>query len=99
MNDHELTVMVERAASGACNSRLAIHGGLPWDELDAATKNNYREAALPFIYQGVKALAELGYVKLADQQLAAWDEGYLACLLQAQVGKPARNPYLTTKDA
>lgn len=94
MNDHELTALVEAAASGACNSRVAIHGGALWEALDPATKNNYREAALPFVYHGMKALADLGYAKLAGQQLAAWDEGYLACLLQAQVGKPARNPYL-----
>lgn len=63
MNDHELTVLVEAAASGASNSRVAIHGGVLWEALDPATKNNYREAALPFIFHGVKALAELGYSK------------------------------------
>jgi hypothetical protein len=31
--------------------------------MDAMTQNNAREAALPFIFHGTKALAELGYRK------------------------------------
>jgi hypothetical protein len=78
LNDHELTVLVEAAASGAVNSRAAIHGGSTWDEMDPATKNNYREAALPFILHGTKELASLGYRKprtitTREEVEALWD--------------------------
>lgn len=61
LNDHELTVLVEAAASGAYNSSAAHRGGPAWEELEAGTKNNVREAALPFIFHGSKALEELGF--------------------------------------
>jgi hypothetical protein len=63
LNDYELTVLVEAAASGTVNSRASIHGGSTWDEMDPATKNNYREAALPFILHGTRELSTLGYSK------------------------------------
>lgn len=63
LNDHELTVLVEAAASGAVNSRAAHHGGPDWEQLDAGDKNAVREHALPFIHHGTKALDELGYSK------------------------------------
>lgn len=63
LNDHELTTLVEAAASGAVNSQAAHHGGDTWDNLHPSMKNSIRETALPFIYHGTKALEELGYVK------------------------------------
>lgn len=61
LNDHELTVLVEAAAEGATTSR-ANHGrGLQWASMGPMQKNAVREAALPFIYHGTKALADLGW--------------------------------------
>jgi hypothetical protein len=64
LTEHELTVMVDRAASGTWESRRQFNGGPAWSELDRATQNAIREQALPFIYHGTKALDELGYRKL-----------------------------------
>ena len=61
--DHDLSVLVDAAAAGAVNSRAAHHGGPSWDDLDAGDKNDVREAALPFIFHGTKALEVLGYTK------------------------------------
>lgn len=63
LNDHDLTVLVEVAASGAVNSRAAHHGGPDWEAMDAGAKNAVREHALPFIYHGTQALEDLGYSK------------------------------------
>lgn len=63
LTDHELTVCCEAAAEGVVNSR-AGHAGTPtWDQLSAMEKNTVREQALPFIFHGTKALADLGYWK------------------------------------
>lgn len=63
LNDHELTVCVETAAEGVINSRAKHTGGPTWDKLSPAQKNTVREQALPFIFHGTKALADLGYWK------------------------------------
>jgi hypothetical protein len=63
LSDHDLTVLVDAAASGAIDGQAAIYGSKPWAEYDAMSKNSVREAALPFIFHGTKALAELGYSK------------------------------------
>jgi hypothetical protein len=63
LSDHDLTTLVDSAARGVAASAAAWRGGTPWDEMDAMTQNNVREAALPFIFHGTKALAELGYSK------------------------------------
>ena len=63
LTDHDLTALVEAAASGAVNAQAAHHGGDTWDDMHPSIKNTIRENALPFIYHGTKALAELGYPK------------------------------------
>lgn len=63
LNDHELTVCVETAAKGVTDSRAKHAGGPTWDKLNAAQKNAVREQALPFIFHGTKALADLGFWK------------------------------------
>lgn len=63
LSDHDLTTLVDSAARGVVASAAAWHGGAPWDEMDGMAQNSVREAALPFIFHGTKALAELGYVK------------------------------------
>lgn len=61
LNDYELIVLVDAAASGTVNTRAAHHGGDAWADLDAGDKNTVREAALPYIFHGTKALADLGW--------------------------------------
>lgn len=61
LNDYELTVLVDAAASGTVNTRAAHHGGDAWADLDTGDKNTIREAALPYIFHGTKALADLGW--------------------------------------
>lgn len=63
LTDHDLTALVEAAASGAVNAQAAHHGGDTWDDMHPSIKNTIRENALPFIYHGTKALEELGYTK------------------------------------
>ncbi|MCW3766450.1 hypothetical protein OCL88_08185 [Paenarthrobacter sp. PAE-2] len=63
LSDHELTVCVETAAEGVVNSRAGHTGGPTWDKLAADQKNSIREQALPFIFHGTKALADLGFWK------------------------------------
>ena len=63
LNDHELTVCVETAAKGVTDSRAKHAGGPTWDKLNAAQKNAVREQALPFIFHGTRALADLGFWK------------------------------------
>lgn len=63
LTDHDLTALVEAAASGAVNAQAAHHGGDTWDDMHPSIKNAIRENALPFIYHGTKALEELGYTK------------------------------------
>lgn len=63
MNDYDLTVIVESAASGAVDSRAALLGSKTWSDYDAMSKNGVREVALPFLFHGSKALADLGYRK------------------------------------
>jgi hypothetical protein len=63
LSDHDLTELVECAASGAINSAAGHRGTPDWAALDAGAKNRVREAALPFIFHGTKALAGLGYRK------------------------------------
>ena len=61
--DYDLTVLVDAAAEGSTNSRANLTGSNRWDELDGRQKNLIREAALPFIYHGMKALEGLDYKK------------------------------------
>ena len=61
LTDHDLTALVEAAASGSYNSKAAHIGAPDWEHVDAASKNIIREHALPFIFHGTKALEELGY--------------------------------------
>jgi hypothetical protein len=79
LSDHDLTTLVDAAARGVAASAAAWHGGTPWDEMDAMTQNNVREAALPFIFHGTKALADLGYRKprmvTTAEELRALPEG------------------------
>lgn len=63
LTDHELTVCCEAAAEGVVNSRAGHAGGPTWEQLTASQKNNVREQALPFIFHGTKALADLGFWK------------------------------------
>lgn len=63
LNDHELTVLVEAAASGVVNTQASLRGGKGWDDLSGDQKGDVREIALPFIYHGTKALEDLGYRK------------------------------------
>jgi hypothetical protein len=63
LNDHELTVLVDAAASGAIDAQAALHGSTPWADMDPMSKIAVKEAALPFIFHGTKALADLGYSK------------------------------------
>lgn len=63
LNDHELTVLVEAAASGVVNTQASLRGGNGWDALNNDQKGDVREIALPFIYHGTKALEDLGYTK------------------------------------
>ncbi|MGO4143695.1 hypothetical protein AB4Y77_01305 [Paenarthrobacter sp. YAF11_1] len=63
LTDHELTVCCEAAAEGVVTSRAGHAGGPAWNDLTASQKNNVREQALPFIFHGTKALADLGYWK------------------------------------
>jgi hypothetical protein len=63
VTDHDLSDLVEHAAKGAVNSAASIHGGPLWEALEASSKNNVREAALPFIFHGTQALEEIGYRK------------------------------------
>jgi hypothetical protein len=79
LNDHELTVLVDRAAAGVINSQAAHQGGLTWDDLSAGRKNEVREKALPFIFHGTKALAELGWQRprtiTTEEELASLPDG------------------------
>jgi len=61
LNDHELTELVEAAAEGVTTSRANNGRGLAWDVMGPMQKNNIREAVLPFIFHGTKALADLGW--------------------------------------
>lgn len=63
LTDHELTVLVESAAKGATDSWSGHHGSPTWAQLAAPEKNLVRETALPFIFHGTKALADLGWSK------------------------------------
>lgn len=63
IDDHTLTMMVDAAAEGVINSAAQWKGGPTWEELDSATKNQIREAALPFIFHGTKILPSLGFSK------------------------------------
>lgn len=79
LNDHELTVLVDRAAQGAINSRAAHHGGQLWEMFSPGKKNEVREKALPFIFHGTKALAELGWQRprtiTTEEELAPLPNG------------------------
>jgi hypothetical protein len=79
IDDHDLTEMVQAAASGSVNSRANLHGRPAWDDLPAGDKNAVRELALPFIFHGTKALHELGYRK-PDQQR---ETALIECLYRA----------------
>jgi hypothetical protein len=79
MNEHELTILVDRAAEGSWNSKAALHGLPEFSLLDRAKQNEIREAALPFIFHGTKALKELGYQKprliITTEELTALPPG------------------------
>lgn len=61
--DFDLEVLVEHAAEGVWNAQAAIHGGPVYADAPKAHRNVCKEAALPFIFHGTKALEELGYRK------------------------------------
>lgn len=62
--DEDLTVLVERASEDYFTARYSSKLGKTWAELDGASKNVIREAALPHLFHGTKALHDLGYRKL-----------------------------------
>lgn len=111
LNDHELTVCVETAARGVINSRAGHTGGPTWDKLTPDQKNTVREQALPFIFHGTKALADLGFWKsptittsdeleqlyTSDRTVVVMDEDGL--ILQNLAGgwkSPGTDRYLTS---
>lgn len=61
--DYDLEVLIDTAAEGAWNAKVAHAGGPQFAELERGRRNEIREAALPFIFHGTKALADLGYIK------------------------------------
>lgn len=65
LSDEDLTVLVDRAAEGAWNSRVAnsFPEGFLYADLDRAKQNELREEALPYIFHGTQALADLGFRK------------------------------------
>jgi hypothetical protein len=108
LSDHDLTTLVDAAARGVAESAAAWHGVPPWDEMDAMTQNNVREAALPFIFHGTKALAELGYVKprlvaTVDELIALEDPAtvlvdYLENAYQWGIGLDGSEGWQSTRD-
>lgn len=61
LTEHELTVLVDRAAEGAWDSMASMKMLPSFRELSLIRQNEIREQALPFIYHGTKALHELGF--------------------------------------
>lgn len=63
VSDHDLHVLVESAAQGMWDAKASHQGGPAFVELPHGVRNNIREAALPFVFHGTKALSDLGYSK------------------------------------
>ena len=59
--DFDLEVIVNAAAEGMWNTRASHVDGPTFDEISRGKQNEIREAALPFIFHGTNALADLGY--------------------------------------
>ena len=92
--DHDLSVLVEAAAEGSTNSWAAHRGSTQWDDMTAGQKNLVRETALPFIYHGTKALAELGYQKPRTiRTLDELEALKLPAIIDSPSGGPAKVEY------
>lgn len=93
--DHDLSVLVETAAESATNSWAAHKGGTQWKDLTAGQKNLVRETALPFLFHGTKALADLGYVKPRTITTAdELDALKLPAIIECQNGGIAKVEYM-----